>query len=449
VLDTISIENLHKPAVGLCNEDFMIDAASAASSRGMPGIRILASTVPCECTVAEDIEAGITAALIDDIIDALTRSLTDEEKSPRSKESEKLSRLVFQGSNEEVNQFFYKRGWTDGLPILSPTEEALREMLKGTDLPPDHLVAKIPPRFGKATVEKIAINAVMAGALPTYMPFLIAGVEALADKRTNFQSWGVSTGSFAPCWIINGPARKDINANSSSGVLSSGHIANTTIGRAMGLIIKNIGGVRKGIEDMSCLGNTGKYTMTIAENEEESPWEPLHVEQGFNKEDNAITLFMPYCHAVTFPFGTDDKGILNAAVYNIIPAESGLFMFLICPAIAKLLGEKGWTKKEIAEFISEYARKPAYQIAQYNALTVGPRMKAWSRVNREDTMRILRDPSWIRVVVAGGPGKFMGLHGGVVIDPFQDWVTKKVELPAKWDSLVKKYKNLVPTYVRY
>jgi len=201
------------------------------------------------------------------------------------KEGEKLPRIVFKGSLGEVNRFFYKRGWADGLPIIPPTEEAVKEMLTGTDLPSDHIIGTIIPRSGKATVEKIAINAVMAGALPTYMPLLIAGVQAIMDPRSRYSTWGVSTGSWSPFWIVNGPIRNDLNINSSSGALSPGDIANAAIGRAMGLIIKNIGGVRKGIEDMGVLGNPGKYSMVIAENEEDSPWEPLHVEQGFNKED--------------------------------------------------------------------------------------------------------------------------------------------------------------------
>ena len=166
-------------------------------------------------------------------------------------------------------------------------------MLQGTDLPPDHVVGKIIPRLGKATVEKIAINAVMAGALPTYMPLLIAGVEALLDPESAFDTFGVSTGSWAPFWIVNGPIRHDLQINSGYGALSPGNVANAAIGRALGLIIKNIGGIRKGVEDMGVLGNPGKYTLVIAENEEGSPWEPLHVERGFNAQDSTVTLFFP------------------------------------------------------------------------------------------------------------------------------------------------------------
>jgi hypothetical protein len=299
-------------------------------------------------------------------------------------------------------------------------------------------------------VEKIAINAVMAGALPTYMPFLIAGVEAAMDPASDFGTFGVSTGSFAPCWIINGPARKDIHVNSGVGMLSPGRMANATIGRAMHLIFKNLGGARVGVEDMGQLGNPGKYTTVIAENEEESPWEPLHVEQGFNKEDNAITLFLPQCYVQVWAYGSDDKGILNGVIYNIPPSKIGMLCIVLTHSHAKRLAAKGWTKKEVKTFVSEYARVPAYRTLHYHRIIVGKPAKEFLPYNPDDSMSLIRDPSGIKIVVGGGAGNFTGLHVGERFTGIgQDWVTKKVELPANWDSLVKKYKNLVPTYVRY
>jgi len=446
VLDTIAIESLNKPAVALCNKDFMIDARSAASGKGMPWVRIVSETIPCECTVREEIEAGVSAAM-DDIVAALTQPLTAEEKSPKPKEVEKLSRIVFKGNLKEVNQFFYKRGWADGLPIIPPTEEAVEEMLAGTDLPADYVVGKIVPRLGKATVEKIAINAVMAGALPTYMPVLIAGVQALMDPKTQFGTWEVSTGSWAPFWIINGPVRNDINVNSGSGALSPGDIANAAIGRAMGLIIKNIGGARKGIEDMGVLGNPGKYTMVIAEKEEDSPWEPLHVENGLNKEDSAVTVYFSNCFTQTWPYGTDEQGILRGVISNIIPGRRGLFCLILHPSHARTLFGKGWTKKEVATFVSEYARVPAFRHPGYYHVTLVP-TRGGLPVDALDSMAILDNPDWIRIIVAGGPGNFLGLFQGVWLEGM-DWVTKKVELPGNWDKLVKKYRDIVPTYASY
>jgi hypothetical protein len=447
VYDTINIEDLNKPAVVLCHHSFITDGTSAASGKGVPAVRIISENVPSDCSVFEKIEAG-AIEVIDQIIDGLTMPLTEEEKSPKPKEVEKLSGIVFKGDLYEVNQFFYKRGWSDGLPLFPPTEEAVKEMLTGTDLPADHVVSKIIPRMGKATVEKIAINAVMAGALPTYMPVLIAAVQTLADTRTNFGTFEVSTASWAPFWIVNGPIRNDININCSSGALSPGNIANAAIGRAMSLIIKNIGGARKAVEDMGTLGNPGKYTMVIGEKEEDSPWEPLQVEQGYKKEDNTISVIFPNCSVYLKPYGTDDKGLLTGAVYNIVPCRRGPICWLMPPQHAKTLADKGWTKKQISSYISQYARVPAHHHTDYVRGEPGIPPKELVTVNPTDTMPIIYNPDWVRVVVAGGPGNQMGLFQAQWIAG-SDWVTHKIELPSNWDKLVKKYKSLVPTYFRY
>ncbi|MFC1861535.1 hypothetical protein ACFLYL_04625, partial [Chloroflexota bacterium] len=412
-------------------------------------IRVVSEIVPCECTVKGKIETGVSA-MMDDIIAALTLPLIAEEESPQSKRTEELPRIAFKGNMEEVNRFYYRRGWTDGLPIIPPTEEAVREMLTGTDLPPDHVVAMIIPRLGKATVEKIAVNAVMAGALPTYMPLLIAAVQTVMNLRTNFTTYEVSTGSWSPFWIINGPVRNDLNINSGTGALSPGNIANAAIGRAIGLIIKNIGGARAGIEDMGVLGNPGKYSMVVAENEEDSPWEPLHVEQGFNKEESTITVFFPNCSAQIWPYGTDDKGILRAAIRNVIPGRKGLLGFMMSPIHARTMAEYGWSKRGIAEFISEFARVPASHHSEYYGVSLVNYLRDKERVplDPDDSLPIIRDPGWVRIIVAGGPGNVIGLFSGGW-NQGGDWVTRKAELPAKWDGLVEKYKDLVPSHIHY
>lgn len=413
---------MNKPAVALCNKGFVHDATSSASVKGMPGVRIILETVSPHSTVIEEIEAGVNAAW-DDIIAALTSPLTAEEKSPKQKEVERPSRIVFKGNLEEVNRFFYKRGWTDGLPILPPTEEAVAQMLIGTDLSADHVVAKIIPRLGKATVEKIAINAVMAGALPTYMPVLIAGVIAAYGPESKKGPWQLgSTLSPAPFWIVNGPIRNDLHVNFSSGMLTPGNIANAAIGRAMGLIVKNIGGIRKGIEDMAVIGNPLKYTAVLAENEEESPWEPLHVESGFRKEEGTVTVAAGNAFQIVTANGTDDKGILSAMVQAMI-GQIASFYIILPPQYARTLAEKGWTKKKIEDFI----------------LTAIPE-------NHDSGAPPTLLARGVHVIVAGGPGPcWMGMlkaFGG-------KGVTQKVELPANWDKLVAKHRDIVPTYTMY
>ncbi len=453
----ISVENRNKPTVMLLNRGFIHDAMSASSRKGMPGLRQIPEIIPSECTVMEQIEAGVDDVL-GQIIDGLTKPLTEEEKSP-VKEAEAASRIVFKGNLEEVNRFFYKRGWCDGLPIVPPTEEAVAEMLTGTDLPPDHLVGKLPQRLGKATVEKIAINAVMAGALPTYMPVIIATVQALNTRYWSGNA--MSGGSWAPLYLMNGPIRNDLHINSGVGLLSPGDIANTTIGRTMGLITQNIAGIRKGIETMSNFGNAGRYSQVIAENEEGSPWEPLHVQHGLNKEDSSVTVSTPSCFMVTPGGGAPDtspEGILMT-LCHYIPTPEGAICFLLNAVYAKILADAGWNKSDIADFIAERARAPLYQLPYFwvSGVSVPRRSGIFPReveghkgmqLNFKDhpleSVPKISSPDMIRVFVCGGTYSTMGVFMGG-----PQWITKKVELPANWDKLVRKYKDVVPTHAIY
>jgi len=447
VHDAISVEDLHRPAVVLVNEGFVTDGRSAASNKGMPPVRLVPQTVPCECSVKEDVDPAVHLAM-DRIIEALTKPLSAEEQSPKAKEKKDAPRTVFKGQIEEFDRFFYKRGWSDGLPLRPPTEAAVREMLSGTDLPPQHVVGELVPRHGKATVEKIAINAVMAGALPTHMPILIACVEAVADPVAGLGSFGSSTASWAPFWMINGPVRHDVHVNFGSGAMSPGDIANAAIGRAMGLIIKNIGGNRKGIEDMGVYGNPAKYSSVIGENEEDSPWDPLHVEHGFAREDSAVTVFFPSAHVHVFQYGNDDAGILSAIIYNLLPGRGGLTCILLTPTQARTLAKKGWTKPLIRKYIYDYARLPAYRHRFFHGVAVHRGDVGVVAPNAMDPMPLVPSPDQIRILVSGGPGAFVCLtiSGNF---PGRDFVTKKLRLPLGWAKLVAKYKNLVPKYEMY
>lgn len=413
---------------------------------GMPGVRIIAETIPCECSVQEDAEAGIRLAM-DEILAALVRPPTREEAAPERKQKD-ASRIAFKGGFDEINRFFYKRGWGDGLPIVPPTEAAVREMLAGTDLPPDHIVGKIEPRHGFATVERIAVNAVMAGALPIHLPILIACVEALTDPVGDLGTYGTSTGSWAPFWIISGPVRHDARVNSSSGALSPGDIANAAIGRAVGLLVKNIGGARKAVEDMGVLGNPGKYSSVIAENEEASPWQPLHVDQGFSKDDSTVTLFYPNSYTQLWQYGSDDRGILSTLAYNLLPGRCGLSCFIVTPVQAKTLAAKGWTKNLIAKYVYEFGRVPAYRHRAYYGVDFSHGVPGTLPPNPMDPMAILPSPEHVRIAVAGGPGAFIGIASGAGM-PGRHFVSKKIRLPAGWEKLIARYRNVVPTYEKY
>jgi hypothetical protein len=414
----------------LANHGFVADAQSAASSRGMPGIRIVGESVACESTIRSEIDAGVAAAM-EDVVEALTKPLTPEEKSP-TPQTGKTPRIAFKGNHQEVNQFYYMKGWTDGLPIIPPTDAAVAEMMTGTDLPPGHIVAELIPRNGKATVEKIAVNAVMAGALPTYMPVLIAAVQSLADPKTRFDTFEVSTGSWAPFLAINGQIRNDIDLNCSSGALSPGDMANAAIGRAVGLIVKNIGGARKAIEDMGVIGNPGKYSLVVGEDEEASPWEPLSVERGFGKEDNTVTVFFPNTFIQTVPSGTDAQGILNTLSGMVSSTMSGI---ILIPSWAKVLSDEGWTKQKVRDYLAKHATPRS------SGGTGLPSAKGPPQADLDSSLMIL---------VAGGPGSFIALLRSAGPGFFEnEFVSRKIELPENWDKLVAKYRKIKPNYERY
>ncbi len=433
--------------------------------KGLPGLRMVPTKIPGGISDVEIIRPGLSEVL-DDIVAALTKPLTAEEKSPKPK-VEKPPRIIFKGDWGEVNQFFYKRGWAPGFPIVPPTEEAIAEMLTGTDLPPDHVVAKIPPRFGKATVEKIAINAVMAGCLPIYMPVVIAGVQAMVDPDIALNGYTCSLASWAPFLTVNGPIRNDLNINRKWGLFTPYYKPNTAIGHAIGFITQNIAGVRPGVENMAVFGHEGGYGMCIAENEEESPWEPLHVERGFKKEDSAVTIFYPngrsWLNSGALYGGSQDAaGILGRMIKHVTTfANDPGNALIMLPGTAKIFAEEGWTKKEIMSYIVEYARWPASDFrtwpprrgggARGEHIIGGDRGPKVLPVPQDPTLtrRIFHSSQHMMIIVAGGSldqEYTLSLGGG---GHYGGPVTQKIELPANWDKLVKKYKDLVPTYAPY
>jgi hypothetical protein len=446
-----AIETNGKPTVMLVKEDLAKPAQRGASARNVPGLRLVKTGINdlsmlfSLAGAEENIIRPAITSVMDDLISALTAPLTDEEKSPRQVED--LSELVYVGNIEEVNNFFYKKGWTNGLPIVPPTKEAVNEMLKGTDLPPDHVVARIPPMLGKATIKKIAVNAVMAGCLPTYMPILIAAVQGMADPIIHLEGWTCSVAGWAPLIIINGPIRNDLDINSGGAIMSPYNKANSTIAHATALMIMNIGGVRPTLEDMSEMGHEARFGMCIAENEEMSPWQPFHTDYGMNKDDSSVTLFWP---TLRLPFfGKDAASILSTMCnINVFGWDPGC-AFILSPGGASKFAEEGWTKKDVLSYIVEYARKPASELnirwlkgnnhlPKDVPLPVNPSHSARIFWSSEHMLLIVGGSSYGASGVAYGGG---GDHGGPVC--------KKLRPPKDWANLVARYKAIVPSYVRY
>ena len=303
-----------------------------------------------------------------------------------------------------VNAFFEEKGWTDGLPIIPPTEERVAQMLAAVKRNPSDVVGIVPPRWAPATVEKIAINGVMAGCLPSYMTLLIAAVEAITDPKLNLYSLQATTGGPAVMVIINGPVRSKLKINGGSNALGEGWRANATIGRCIRLIQRNIGGSYPGTTCKATLGWPGKYSICIGENEEASPWEPLHVERGFDRNTSTVTAISADGSTRASDLdSTKAVGILTNFAQRMEGPSGPEAIMVICPEHAKIIAGDGYAKADVKRFVWERA---AYRMKDLPEETFAQRVKRRPdlKLTRDSVIPVTDKPEDILVVVAGGDG---------------------------------------------
>ncbi len=265
----------------------------------MPAVRyrIVASTEFYRLRASVEEVRPVVEGIIDGLIDALTTPLTKEESSGLEKKEPDESKPVtvtgesWEIAAEKFNQLYLDNLWGDGLPMVPPTEERVRWMLSGTSRSPDEVLGKVSPKLGVATIEKIAVNAVMAGARPEYLPVIIAIMEALTDETFDDRHVLLSAGSFNLLIVVSGPVAEEIAMQAGIGFIGQGWRANNTIGRAVRLATLNIGHIWPGMNDMSLTGRISPHTFfTIAENSDMSRWKPYHVNRGFDTEDSCVTV---------------------------------------------------------------------------------------------------------------------------------------------------------------
>src|SRR5947207_3206500 len=260
----------------------------------------------------------------------------------------------------------YARGVTDGLPVVPPTRARVARAIAASGRGPDELVGLVPPNYGRATVEKVAVNAVMAGCRPDYLPVVLAAVEAACDSAFNLHGMSTSTHFSAPLIVVNGPIREHIGLNCSFGVFGPGYRANATIGRALRLVMINVGGAKPGETSMSTFGHPGRYTYCIGEHEEASPWPPYSVARGIAKGESAVTVF-----AGEAPHGISDHASRTArslagslgwsmsGLWNIkhFPLYSHT-MLVVGPEHARTFADDGWTRDDLRRHLFETVRAP-------------------------------------------------------------------------------------------
>src|SRR6476660_1290509 len=303
-----------------------------------------------------------------------------------------------------AQSFFEEKGGGDGLPLIPPTEERVAQMLAAAKRKPDEVIGAVPPRWAQATVEKIAINAVMAGCKPEYMPVLIAAVEALTDPKLNRYALQATTGGPAVMLIINGPIRKELNINGGPNALGEGWRANETIGRFVQLVKRNIGGSYPGTTCKATLGWPGKYSICIGENEEASPWEPLHVERGFDREQSTVTAISADASIRASDLdSTKAVGILTNFAQKMDGPSGPEAIMIICPEHAKIIAGDGFRKKDVQKFVLERA---AHRMKDLPDDTWAERFTRRSdlRLKRDSIIPVTDEPEDILVIVAGGDG---------------------------------------------
>ncbi|MBI4595477.1 MAG: hypothetical protein HY730_03760 [Candidatus Tectomicrobia bacterium] len=311
-----------------------------------------------------------------------------------------------------MNELYYRRGWTDGLPIVPPTLKRVEKMLDYTDYGASDLITTIPPKYGEATIEKMAINAVMAGCIPPYMPLIIAAVQAMSEQQFNLYGVQATTHLCAPLLIVNGPMARELNINCSYNVFGQGWRSNSTIGRAIRLILMNIGGGIPGILDRATLGQPGKYSYCIAENEEQNPWEPLHVEKGFKRDESTVTVVgAEGPHNINDHISTNGSNILSIVAGTMAPLGSnntyafGEPLLVLGPEHAAIIARDGFTKKDIKKFLYEQARNPMHKLKLGGMYGMGSWPK-WIHTEDDSVMvPVVQNPEDFMVIVAGGPGR--------------------------------------------
>jgi hypothetical protein len=311
-----------------------------------------------------------------------------------------------------ANELFQERGWTDGLPVVPPTEEGVRRFLAGARLGPDDVVGVEPVRRRRLTAEKVAIAALMAGGLPTYMPVLVAVVKALCDPVFGLHGSTASTGGSAPFIVVNGPIRGAIGMNATHNVLANAARANAAIGRAVRLVIINVLGGVPGQLDRSTLGHPGKFTFCIAEDEEDSPWLSLASERGVPAGASAVTVMAAESpHQIMNEWTHDPCELLdtyaaairaNMLTYSIWP---GNYAMVVPKQHRDIIAGAGWSKKDVRGYVYETAR-----VTRRDWRTVGKAAVA-ARKDEDRVYTALRSPDDLLVIAAGGPA---GGFGGIV-----------------------------------
>jgi hypothetical protein len=299
-------------------------------------------------------------------------------------------------------EFCFQQGWTDGLPVVPPTEARVRAMLEAAKLDPKSEVAYVAHRAVSITAEKVAINAVMAGCKAEYLPVVVAAVKGIGDPAWSYHGPGTSTGGAGALLVISGPIARELDVNAGDNLFGPGWRANATIGRALRLVMRNVCGSMPGTLDRGTVGHPGRLSYVIAENEAESPWVPLHAERGFRKEQSTVTVMAALGpHQFYNQLSSTAEGVLTTLADTMRisgnPMGQPEYLVVLAGEHMRTIARDGWSKADIRRFLFEHTQNSHAHLKKTNV------MAGALQAGDETRMRpLVESPDDILVVAAGG-----------------------------------------------
>lgn len=312
---------------------------------------------------------------------------------------------------DAINRLYRERRWSDGLPVVPPTAERVERMLAHTRRGRHDLVAHVAPGYGAATVERIAINAVLAGCDPEYLPVLIAATEAVADPEFNLQGIQATTNPVAVWLVLNGPLARQLQVNAGFNCIGQGAWANATLGRALRLILQNIGGALPGEMDRATHGQPGKYTFCCAENEEAHPWQPLHVERGYAVDDSTVTVVGAEGTMNMNTHAKDAGELARVIAETMMHPPSNEYVhggepwFILGSEHAEIFRREGWDKAAVKRALWECSKMAVKHLsAKEIDRARASRTPELGELRENTLLPISPRPEDIQLIVAGGPG---------------------------------------------
>jgi hypothetical protein len=456
-LEAVAIEKLGKPVAFAITRPFEANARFVAGREGLPDISLIAVPLDALPHPGEIEELNIPDKFADDAIRALTQTPVIKTEKPAG-ETISFSGATYAKATSNMEKYYLQHGWSDGLPLIPPTREAIEEMLEGTDLSPDYIVGMVEPGGGEATIEKIAVNAVMAGCLPQYMPLLIGAVEAITDPAFDLREVQCTSCNMSPFLIVSGQKLiEDLNINNSFNTIGPGWRANSTIGRALRLIMINLGHSWPGINDMKTLGTPFKSIPLMAENEAayKGAWEPLHVAEGYTKDQPTISVMpaMSWQPDIVQPEPPTVKRIIEyiskqgKVKHDRLVGNWGMDnLVLLCASTFDCIRREGYSRVDFQKALVEAIQIPVSEFLgghDIKEMARFGRLPDWfikkCQSGPDTLVPILAGPEHIKICVAGGAGPYGITYTSTFGYGAAHFVTKPVKLPSNWRKILKKY----------